>query len=1541
MKRLLPLLVLLCAGVAAFAQGGTSTVRFNLNYKTPEVLAPVQVKSGQILPMNAKKYPTREGYLFGGWYTSPACLPAEEWHFGTNGGYNVAATDSMKVEKSMTLYAKWVKPTPIRTVRDLDKIRDDLYGWYVLENDLDLSGIPNWEPIGEYEAFYEYAPSEWWRHAFKGILDGQGHTIRGLRITRLSTDKAGLFATMANGSIMNLNMEDSQLVFTAERPYVAPLVGIIEQDKDTDVATVRNCRITGTVIKARTTNTQPTFHSFTGLCGGIWGGSLENIYVSGSIEVDVAGNGGGELYAGPLAGEAYSETRDCSSLFTITVRYHTPQPAEGYQAFIGGLQASATNVENCMARGQITVTGESGTKGLYIGGLVGSERYGTIKNSTSLVQIVVSDASTVQAGGIVGEFSQKYGVMGPMFGIPVTGVRHCTYMGTPLFLRVAKPVWEEISGVGTPPDLSSPWGGSMKYELADCNYQPGWSAPSAAADPHFAQAPREARPYLWWHWMTGYTSKEGIRKDLEWMNRIGIAGLHQFDADSPMMRALPPAATKTPYLSDAWKENFSYAVRLADSLGMEMGIASAPGWSSTGGPWVEPADAMKKLTWSTMEVVGHGDIDTLRLPKANVTIGKFLNAPGGLYQSVFDKLTPWYQDIAILAVKVRDEDKSLQDLGAQVSSSGGSFTIEQLSDGDISNGAELPLNADGTHAWIQYSFPQSVTIRSFTLAGGETHDTFALDRTQNNYLLCSQDGTKWTEVCRIPSSNVPQITADIPETTAKYFRLMVVNPKPDYTLVYYGVPVTQPTGTPIHEWKLHTVYKVNHAEEKAGFASPADLDAYPTPRTPYPVTETLDITHFLLPDGESVLWRIPEGRWRVYRFGASLTGKQNHPAPPDATGLEVDKLDPEAWSRYFHNYLDLYKDAAGGLLGQRGIQYLMTDSYEAEHMTWTSQMEMAFLKARGYSLRPFLPALAGEILGSTDHTKAFLFDWRQTLGELFAANYDHINDFTAEYGMKGRYTESHESARTYVGDGMDLKRSATIPMAAIWTLNTGTAIQNQADIRESASVAHLYGQNIVAGESFTTNGMLGGAYSWYPGNLKETADLALLSGLNRFFIHESAHQPYDQLQPGLGLIIYGQWFSRHETWAEYAGYWMDYLARSCYLLQAGHAVVDILWYYGEDTSIVGAYAKGLPAVPDSYSYDFCSPHALLNCLSVKDGCAVTASGMSYKVIVLGERTQAMSVNILRKLKELADGGVIIVGKAPTQLTSRSTNPAEFQQLRNDIWNSGRKNVWTGELADALRNYGIEPDFVSAVPGVRFVHRRDGAREIYWVRNFSGAPVDTEIRLRDAAGTLIVLDPVSGKPVTGAISNGRLHLGTGDALFLVADPAMTPSAQPLPLLPAEEVALDGPWTVSFEGLNAPSSNREWTQLSSYTTSSEDAVKYFSGTATYRNSFTLAETAQPLGLTIDLGEVGQMADVYLNGRHVDFLWKAPYSIRLTEGWKPGKNTLEVKVVNVWVNRLIGDARPGAQGDSFTPVPFYKADSPLIPSGLMGPVCVQMLR
>ena len=447
-------------------------VKFNLNYDTTEQVEPISVKQGYVLPLDKKPLPQRDGYRFGGWYTTPECKPEQEWRFGTNSifptpnpFFYIAATDSMGVEKPMMLYAKWVSPKPIKTVKELDAIREDLYGWYVLENDLDLSDIKNWIPIGKYEASYEWVPGEWWRYAFKGVLDGQGHTIRNMQITQLTTEKSGLFGTIVDGEVMNLKMENSRIDLKADKPYVAPISGVIRQDKQT--ASIHHCQVTGTLIKVTTTNTESTFHSFTGLCGGAWGGTLENNHVSGRMEIVVAGNGGGELYVGSYLGEAHNTTINCTSDFDIKVHFKTEQPADGFYAYIGGLQAASTNIQDCFATGSITLSGKPHSKNIRLGGIAGSALVGTIENSISSVKLEVKDMDEVSVGGILGEFNTRYAAFGAAFGNSVSLIRNCTFNGAIAADNVQ--TLHQADFVGTAIPDKSP---KDNYKIENCIYEP-------------------------------------------------------------------------------------------------------------------------------------------------------------------------------------------------------------------------------------------------------------------------------------------------------------------------------------------------------------------------------------------------------------------------------------------------------------------------------------------------------------------------------------------------------------------------------------------------------------------------------------------------------------------------------------------------------------------------------------------------------------------------------------------------------------------------------------------------------------------------------------------------------------------------------------------------------------------------------------------------------------------------------------------------------------------------------------------------------------
>jgi beta-galactosidase/beta-glucuronidase len=150
-------------------------------------------------------------------------------------------------------------------------------------------------------------------------------------------------------------------------------------------------------------------------------------------------------------------------------------------------------------------------------------------------------------------------------------------------------------------------------------------------------------------------------------------------------------------------------------------------------------------------------------------------------------------------------------------------------------------------------------------------------------------------------------------------------------------------------------------------------------------------------------------------------------------------------------------------------------------------------------------------------------------------------------------------------------------------------------------------------------------------------------------------------------------------------------------------------------------------------------------------------------------------------------------------------------------------------------------------------------------------------------------------------------------------------------------LDGPWRVSFEPKRGAPQSATFDKLMSWPESSEAGIRYFSGAATYHKTVHVdrAWLRPDQRIELDLGGVKELATVSVNGKLVATAWRAPYTVDITDALKSGKNALAIEVVNLWPNRLIGDKQPDAKPVAFAPASPYTAKSPLLPSGLLGPV------
>ena len=1104
---------------------------------------------------------------------------------------------------------------------------------------------------------------------------------------------------------------------------------------------------------------------------------------------------------------------------------------------------------------------------------------------------------------------------------------------------------------------------------------PGVLSSQVASDPlqsGFENPPASARPRVWWHWMNGNITKDGIKLDLDWMHRVGIAGFQNFDA----ALATPQVVDKRlAYMTPEWKDAFKYATTLADQYGMEMAIAGSPGWSESGGPWVPPAEGMKKYVWSETAIEGgHPFHGQLAHPPSKT--GAFQSV--GVRERITEGQTPtappqFYADAAVVAFQ-RPAKDDLVSLHPTMTSSGGSPDFAALSDGDIVTTTELPIPSDNQLAWIQWEFPNAVTVRSLTLAtspGGMTNWRSGIGIPEKT-LEASDDGVSFREIAKIVEGRAPQTTISIPETSAKFFRVtfkpMPPPPPPAWAqgIAMGGAPRSAPTTFKIAELALHQAPHVNHFEEKADFSLAPDLYEYATPpiASDQAVSEAdvVDLTSKMQPDG-TLDWTPPAGDWVVLRFGYSLLGITNHPATKEATGLEVDKLDRRYVKDYFEKYLDSYRETVGPeLMGKRGIQYVINDSWEAGSQNWTDNMIAQFTKLRGYSPIPWMPVLAGYIVKSSEASDRFLWDFRKTIADLVAQeHYGQLETTLHEWHM-GHYGESHEVGRALPADGMEVKKMNEVPMSAMWTQVPGVFHEQygyNADDRESASVAHIYGQNLAAAESMTA---AAGPWAWSPATLKPTADQEFLNGINRIVVHESAHQPLIGKAPGLTLGPFGQWFNRNETWAEEAGVWMDYLARTSFMLQQGHFGADVLYFYGEDSNLTAIFANKSPDLPAGYGFDYVNADALIHEFKVSDGRITTASGMAYRLLGLDAYSTHMSLPVLKAIRALVEEGATVAGPKPVDDPSLGDDQAEFKKISVELFGDGtgkhtvgKGTVYAGAtVADALADMHVAPDFTFTKPEpdtrLEFVHRQLPGADIYFVdnRGDKSVAIDATFRITGKEPELWFAETSKSQAASFRIANGSttvpLKLGPWGTVFVVFRKPTRATTRTLPTETATQLlAVDGPWSLAFQPDRGAPASITLDNLISWPNSEDKGVKYFSGTATYTKTIDAKSEWLTKGrhIWLDLGDVKNLAEVEVNGKSLGIVWHTPYKVDITGAIKPGANQLVVKVTNAWVNRLIGDQQPDATTKyTFTVVKPYKANSPLQPSGLIGPVTISSI-
>ena len=768
-----------------------------------------------------------------------------------------------------------------------------------------------------------------------------------------------------------------------------------------------------------------------------------------------------------------------------------------------------------------------------------------------------------------------------------------------------------------------------------------------------------------------------------------------------------------------------------------------------------------------------------------------------------------------------------------------------------------------------------------------------------------------------------------------------------------------------------------------------------------------DLTLYMKPDG-NFEWKAPKGNWLILRTGYTLTGHTwsrwfaypQEDTFAEGAGYEIDYLSKAALDNHFNHLgtiiLDEVKKAGGDLA------YFWSDSWECGKLTWTQDFPEQFMHYRKYDLKPYMAILSGYIVKDSLFCERFQEDFDRTIQDCIADNYyGHFYDLCHKNGLN----VGNEAGGPNDIPPQDVLKNlgrCDIPAGEFWVHyklpEDGMNSRKSArlNLKQTASAAHIYGLREAQAEAFTQMEQDRTHWSLGPYDLKPYANDAFCEGINRFMLHQSTCQPPEDGKPGYEFCA-GQHFTPNLTWWEQSSAFFSYLSRCQYLLQEGKFVGDVCYYIGEQTPSLVPPQYIIPSLGLGYDCDYTNVEVLLTRMSVKDGRIVLPDGMSYRLLYLQncvspdkeiceavsryqqlevptEASEIMSLDVLKKLRELIMDGATVIGAPPTMSAGLDNYPYadnEVRKLASEIWGDlDGKNIterrlgkgriiWGKTAREVLQADGIGQDFAylnqTAEPEkFNYIHRSLDDCDIYFVINRTGKQTSSQFTFRVQGKQPEIWDPVTGEMRIASsftqhdgYTTVPLEFVPYGSYFVVFDKTISTDKQ------GEgdrnfsklEIAQDlsHSWEVMFDTTMGGPQKVFFEDLSNWIDRPEEGIKYYSGTATYRKSFNLSfKKGNGERIYLDLGDVKHVSSVRFNNKDLGVLWCTPWRIDITDYVKETGNFVEIDVINLWANRVIGDWKlPKEQRFTRTHDVFrfdmLRASTPLTDAGLLGPVSI----
>lgn len=1032
----------------------------------------------------------------------------------------------------------------------------------------------------------------------------------------------------------------------------------------------------------------------------------------------------------------------------------------------------------------------------------------------------------------------------------------------------------------------------------------GISCSSDLLESGFKNPSNQVQTSVYWYWISGNISEEGVKKDLYAMKE---AGINRAFIGSMGVEGIETPYEKVPFGSEEWWKILHTALKTATELGIEIGIFNSPGWSQSGGPWIKPEQAMRYLTSTSCQIEG----------------GKKISIQ-------LDKPAKDFQDIRVIAFPALEKADTV---------SSGKVTFPK----DPKRPYEVILKTKPGFTLRTISFypsekPINTTARLFAEQNGayKLIDEFVLDRF--NAALNVGFDPYAPVVISVPAIQASRFKVEVEATAAgSELKDIILSSAPQIER-YPEKSLAKMFQTPLPYWEEYQ-WREQPALDNASWAIHSN--------------QVLDISSCLA--GDQLTWEAPAGKWVIMRTGMCPTGVTNSPAEPIATGLEVDKMSREHVAAHFDAYMgEIIRRIPEA--DRKCWKVVVQDSYETGGQNFTDDFMESFKSRYGYDPLPFLPVYKGYVVDSQDRSDRFLWDVRRLVADRVAYDYvGGLRDISHKYGLR-TWLENY-GHWGFPGEFLQYGGQSDEIGGEFWSFGDLGNIENRA----ASSCGHIYGKQRISAESFTSGGR---PFNCYPAMMKQRGDRFFSEGINSTLLHLCISQPSDERVPGVNAWFSSE-FNRLNTWYPHMDLFTSYLKRTNYMLQQGLNIADVAYFIGEDAPKMTGITQ--PALPKGYQFDYINAEVIERDLYVKDGLLTLPHGTQYRMLVLPE-LKTMRPELLKKIASLLNDGAVILGPAPERSPSGKDYGKADQQVKDladSLWKGldGKQTqaiqrgkgwlLYGMNMQEALEKIGCVPDCqIPETSPVLYAHRQAEGKDIYFLSNQSDQEIEVTPEFRIKGKQPEWWDATTGKirrlPAFEFTENGTqvpLRLAPFESAFIVFRQTGKASAEGIDAncpRPETWMALDKDWNVTFkDSIRGPKQTQSFDQLIDISTHPDESIRYYSGTIVYDKQISIDQL--PAGnIYLNLQDIGVTAKVTVNGQYAGGVWTPPYRLDISEWLHKGENQISVEVTTTWQNRLIGDScLPEQERTTWTACNGWSEKDPLQKSGLIGPVTLEVVK